>query len=386
LSYTNQVRDWVFRRIHHNNLVYNTCWEDPRCDRELLQLNRTSKVVMITSAGCNALDYLLDDPQQIHCVDVNPRQNALLELKRASIRQLDFNRHFALFGLGRDSQASRIYREELRPVLPPYAQRIWDRHISHFNGRGVRKSFYQYGTSGFLAWLLIGYFRARPSTWEQLQALFAAEDLATQRARYEALEPRLITQLVHWLVNQHLTMCLIGVPNSQRALFQEKYERGVTGFLQASLRRIFLHQPIKDNYFWQLYFRGRYSADCCPNYLKAAAFPDLRQREQRISQYTTDLTSFLQTHPDKYTHYVLLDHQDWLAEHNRPALQAEWEAILRNSQQGTRILLRSAAETIDFFPPFVHDRVAFIPQAELAAVHARDRVGTYASVYLGIVQ
>ena len=62
----NNFRDWIFRQVHTKNLVYNTCWEDPRCDRKLLQFNEDSEVVMITSAGCNALAYLLDDPAAIH--------------------------------------------------------------------------------------------------------------------------------------------------------------------------------------------------------------------------------------------------------------------------------------------------------------------------------
>ena len=32
-------RDQFFKQIHTSNLVYNTCWEDPRCDRQLLQIN-----------------------------------------------------------------------------------------------------------------------------------------------------------------------------------------------------------------------------------------------------------------------------------------------------------------------------------------------------------
>ena len=73
----------------NNDLVYNTCWEDPRCDRQLLQINEESKLCMITSAGCNALDYLLDNPTEIHCVDMNPRQNALLNLKKSVIKNVD---------------------------------------------------------------------------------------------------------------------------------------------------------------------------------------------------------------------------------------------------------------------------------------------------------
>ena len=54
------AHDLVFRHVHNSNLIYNTAWEDPRLDRQLMKLNRGSRVVMITSAGCNALDYLLN--------------------------------------------------------------------------------------------------------------------------------------------------------------------------------------------------------------------------------------------------------------------------------------------------------------------------------------
>ena len=54
-----QLKNKIFQKIHTSNLVYNTCWEDPRCDRNLMDFDAQSKVVMITSAGCNALDYAL---------------------------------------------------------------------------------------------------------------------------------------------------------------------------------------------------------------------------------------------------------------------------------------------------------------------------------------
>jgi len=40
----------------------------------------------LTSAGCNVLEYLLDSPAEIHAVDVNPRQNALLHLQGGADR------------------------------------------------------------------------------------------------------------------------------------------------------------------------------------------------------------------------------------------------------------------------------------------------------------
>ena len=45
-----------FRAVHGSQLVYNQCWEDPAVDRQALRLTRDDRVLVITSAGCNALD------------------------------------------------------------------------------------------------------------------------------------------------------------------------------------------------------------------------------------------------------------------------------------------------------------------------------------------
>ena len=99
------VLEWISRRVfntvHRNNLVYNTCWEDPRLDRVALELGADDNVLVITSAGCNALDYALTGPNHVYAVDMNPRQNALLELKISAIRNLDYEDFFRMFGEGK---------------------------------------------------------------------------------------------------------------------------------------------------------------------------------------------------------------------------------------------------------------------------------------------
>ncbi len=90
-----------FNLVHGRNIVYNQCWEDPRLDRIALKLTPEDRVVVITSAGCNALDYALAGAGHVHAVDMNPRQNALLELKLAAAKSLDYEDFFQLFGTGR---------------------------------------------------------------------------------------------------------------------------------------------------------------------------------------------------------------------------------------------------------------------------------------------
>jgi len=63
--------------------MFNDAREDPRIDRIALQLCPSDRLMVITSAGCNVLDYLLAGVEHIDAVDINPFQNALLELKIA---------------------------------------------------------------------------------------------------------------------------------------------------------------------------------------------------------------------------------------------------------------------------------------------------------------
>ncbi|MFN7116585.1 MAG: DUF3419 family protein [Saprospiraceae bacterium] len=381
----NHLRDWVFHQVHSNNLVYNTCWEDPRCDRELMQLDENSEIVMITSAGCNALDYLLDNPRHINCIDVNPRQNALLRLKLATFKSAGFDDLFAMFGNGAHAEIDELYEEKLRQHLPEYAQKYWDKNLNYFNGRGIRKSFYHYGTSGTFAWMTNKYLKAHKNLYKKVQQMFDAETLERQAELYYDIERKILNRLMEWVMNRHFVMSLVGVPRSQQLLFVDKYERGALGYVQECLRKVFTKLPLQDNYFYRLYLNGSYTASCCPSYLVKANFDTLRERADRISNHNTTISQFLINNPKPYSHYVLLDHQDWLAANNRPALEEEWRLILKNSKPGTKILLRSAAHVVDFFPDFVLDAVEF-EQQKTQETHERDRVGTYASVYLAIVK
>ena len=148
-----RINDWIsnriFKFVHGRNLVYNTCWEDPRLDREAMNLGPDDRVMVITSAGCNALDYALDSPAQVYAVDMNPRQNALLELKMAGIRNLEFVDFQQMFGQGlssvrppalRKPTATRVIRL-VSPLLGPLHPLLCPRQSSllfPWHLRGVR--------------------------------------------------------------------------------------------------------------------------------------------------------------------------------------------------------------------------------------------------------
>lgn len=378
MKFKHRAYDAWFARVHGSRLIYNSCWEDPRADRELLAIAADSRLLMITSAGCNALDYLLDDPQVIDCVDMNPRQNALLELKLAVLARGDHALLFQLFGEGRHGDFTAVY-PQLRPALSATAQAYWDRSLGAFSPRG-RGSFYFRGAAGDVAWLARGGLRLlRPALWREVERLLEAGSLDEQREIYAAIEHRLWTPTLRWLVRQPAVLGLLGVPRAQLNLIEQQYPGGLNAYIEDKLRYLTTELPIRENYFWRVYIHGAYRQDCCPNYLRAEHFETLRARARRVRVHTGTLSDFLRDQPGCYDRFVLLDHQDWMAAHQPQALAEEWRLLLQSSTDHARVLMRSASLDIDFLPEFARRRLQ--PHAEdCSHWHQRDRVGTYGSV------
>lgn len=395
------MTQWIGRKcfsvVHQKNLVYNTCWEDPRLDREALELGRDDTVLVITSAGCNALDYALQSPHHVYAVDMNPLQNALLELKLAAIRSLDFSDFFQVFGVGYHSHWREIYQDVIRPELPSCYRFIWDRRIDFFDGSARRKSFYFRGTSGLFAWMINGYLNRHARLREAIEEILDAETVEQQAEIYDA---RSVNQLlwrkpIRWALRRDTTLAMLGVPRSQRKQIDTCYPGGIGRFIQDRIETVFKRIPLRDNYFWRVYLTGQYTPDCCPEYLRKANFERLQSGlAERISTHTDTVEGFLSRHTGFISRFVLLDHMDWLYDRFPHLLAAEWQSIINRASPSSRVLWRSAAFEVDFVDPLpvlangrrvqVGDLLRY--RREMAsALHSRDRVHTYGSFYIADV-
>lgn len=378
-----KAHDKFFRSIHKNNLIYNACWEDPRLDREIMNLDEKSKVVMVSSAGCNALDYLLDSPERIFSVDLNPRQNALVELKKAVIKKGSYEDLFAMFGKGIHPDIECFYKE-LCPGLPKYVRDFWDKKIYYFSKPRIRSSFYYHGTAGKAAWIFKSIFKSNKKLREQIYLIFEAKSIEEQQDIFAKIEDELWNAFSSNLVKNPLIMVMLGVPRPQIKLINKQYPGGLEGFVKDKLKHVFTTVPIRDNYFWRVYFTGEYTPECCPNYLKKENFEFLRENVDRIKCFSMSFTDFLKKNPGEYSHFVLLDHQDWLAWNDPQALEEEWNQIFRNSYPGSKILLRSAGFDVDFLNDIDQSKIKFRNELTMP-LHRLDRVGTYGSFHMAEV-
>ncbi len=370
---------WFFDQIHSRNLIYNQCWEDPALDNEVLNIGPSDRIVMITSAGCNALDYLLRDPLQIHCVDMNPHQNALLELKIAGLQALSHGEFFSMFGKGKLSNHQFIYGGRLRHLLTLPAQAIWDRRISYFDPDGP--GLYFHGTAGVFARCVGWYLRRFRNLGKELDDFQRIGDLEEQAAFYrDRIAPALWSPAVRCLISQKAVLSMLGVPTEQIEQIHRSARRGISSFVEERVSKTLSTVPIQQNYFWRVYMNGHYTPDCCPNYLKRDNFEVLRNRVSRIQIRTATLTDFLRTTRECFSVFVLLDHMDWLSAAPQ-LLEQEWRAILNTALPGARIIYRSGGINCNYIPQFASQHLQL--QAERTReLHLRDRVGTYGSFHV----
>jgi S-adenosylmethionine-diacylglycerol 3-amino-3-carboxypropyl transferase len=387
----------IFDAIYRRALVYNTCWEDPAVDRRALDLRPHDTLLVITSAGCNVLDYALCGVERIHAVDANPRQTALLELKLAGIRRLDFEDFFALFGRGRAPRFDQMYADALRQDLSPYARAFWDERIHWFRGESERDSFYFRGLSGSVARAFRGYLAMRPGLRDGVERLLGAGSLEEQRELYDSrIRPMLWTRAMNWALSRQITMSMLGVPHPQRREVERQHSGGVAGFIRESLEYVVRQLPLTSNYFWTLYLRGAYTRSCCPEYLRPDNFAALKNGlADRITPWTCTVTSFLQWTDASISKFVLLDHMDWMASYHPELLAEEWEAIVARATPDARVIFRSAhaeAAYLDHIRIMRHGRPR--PVRDLLHFHRdlarhlshEDRVHTYAGFHIGDLQ
>ena len=357
-----------------------------------MKLTASDEVVMITSAGCNALDYALDAPRSVHAVDMNFRQNALLELKIAGIRKLEFEEFFSLFGDGGNPLFPEWYRKALREELSPQSQSYWDRRTHFFSRKKASDSFYHRGTTGAFGRLLATYCKLN-GIYEDALRLFTFDTLEEQRELYFGkIRDRFWGEGIRRALRTDIALSMIGVPRAQRDHLEATCAQSVSSFMEDSMEAVFTRLPTADNYFWRLYLAGRYTESCCPEYLKRENFEKLKGGlVNLVHTHTNNLTSFLRSHPGRFSRFVLLDHMDWLSTQDSTLLQSEWQAIFDKAQPDAMALWRSGGFEVDFVDPLQIERAGQTRRvgdmltydtATAADCHQRDRVHTYGSFYI----
>ncbi len=370
-------------------LVYTQIWEDPRVDAQALQLDDTSRILTISSAGCNVLNYLIHQPERIVAVDLNTAHMALTRLKMAALRRLPSHDHFfQFFGVGTGPENVEAYNDHVRPHLDQQTRQFWDTRpwggLRRPRIHAFEEGFYEHGVlsrfQGF-ARLVANLVQGRTP-----DELLEASTQAEQRQFFEeVVAPFFDHPAVRQLARQPATLYSFGIPLSQYRSLSDAADASIVDLYRDRLERLVCDFPLADNYFaWQAFGR-RYDTEhrrALPPYLKREHFSQLRYHLPRVDTHVASLTDVLAGQPDNsFDSFVLLDAMDWM---EPAAIASLWRELARVGEPGARIIFRTAGPQSVVEPALPAPlRTRFTYQrARSEELHAQDRSAVYGMFHL----
>jgi S-adenosylmethionine-diacylglycerol 3-amino-3-carboxypropyl transferase len=377
--------------------VYNQIWEDPRVDLQALELDENSRVLTISSGGCNALNYLLENPESVTAVDLNRHHIYLLNLKIAALKFLPvYEDFFAFFGYGKSEKTIENYEKHIAPKLDKETRKFWESNSlvgKITNGRRI--NFFRKG--GLYEHSRNGYFLRFFHKFSHLlgcrpEEVLKARNAAEQEKLYEKyIAPFFDSFVIKAIGKMPVTMFGLGIPPQQYDELKKDLsaDANLIDVYKERTKRLAVEYPIYENYFaWQAFAR-KYDTEnrrAVPEYLKAENYETLKRNAGNIRTEIGSITEEIQNQPkNAFNRFVFLDAQDWM---NAEMMTDLWSAIAEKGESGSRIIFRTAgaASPIETNLPAIL-REKFVYEEDLSKeLFKQDRASIYGGFHLYLLK
>ena len=289
------------------DILYAQCWEDPQIDRIAFNIAPDDVVFSITSGGCNVLTFLLDNPQKVIALDINPKQNYLLDLKISAFKKLSYGELLEFIGVEESKYRLQLY-SRIRTLLQIESARYWDKQRKKIEQGIIHCGRYE----GYMR--LLKKITITPLVRKGVvEKFFETEDAAAR----EELFHKKWENIRWWLLTRIMLSRRMNTLLFDKAFFtylDEKFSFG--NHFAKKAERAITQLPMKENYFLSYILLGRfYSKEHLPLYLRWENYDIIRSRLTRIEIVTDSCEHFFSTLPDSYiSKFNFTNIFEWISE------------------------------------------------------------------------
>ena len=377
--------------------VYNQIWEDPRVDIEALKIDPQSRILTISSGGCNALNYLVEKPESVTAVDLNRHHIFLLNLKIAAIKHLPAHEEFfMLFGEGRGKENLENYKNYLAQNLDAETRKFWEtgsfpgnllgrRRIDFFDRDGI----YEHSRNGYFLRFFHRFARVLGCKTDEV---VKAKSISEQEEFFDrSIGPFFDSILIKLIGRMPVTLFGLGIPPQQYAELKGDLEEGgsIIDVYRARAKKLAVEYPIDDNYFaWQAFARkyDTVNRKAIPEYLKSENFESLKAASVNIDTKIGSITEeIILREPGAFNRFVFLDAQDWM---NPEVMTELWSAVQSKGEKGSRIIFRTAGSKSpveERIPAELRQCFEYKPEIS-RQLFKRDRASIYGGFHLYVLR
>ncbi len=352
-----------------DTFMYSVSWEDPDVDKDVLKIEHTDVVLTLTGGGDNVFNYVLDGADSVYCVDLNPAQYHLMELKKSIFETYDYDKLWDLFGKGID----HTFDKTLMCVSSVFSNNetylFWNKKKHYF-----AKGLYYYGSMGKIV-----YF---------VKTLCLRNILLNERIKKSGLLWKSCMLLIKWFIWVFINLLqstsilwkLCGTPQNQIEMITKNDKRDLYEYVITSLEPVFKYSDlIKDNYFYFLILNGFFAKENCPRYLKEENYDIIKDNVERIHNINGSLLTELEKR--EYSKVILMDHMDWM---DTVYIESLCKALKKSLSVNGRAIFRSSSLNPWFLDVFIKDHGFKLTKinCHYSGEPYMDRVNMYASFWL----
>ena len=264
------------------NIRYSQCWEDADVLIPALSVQSGDHCLSISSAGDNTLSLLCSDPACIYAVDMHLSQLAVLELRMAAFKRLDYQQVLCLVGCNNNYNRLQLYRK-CSDYLSLNSRNFWDRNSEYISmGIGNVGKFERY-FSFFRRYILPLIHNKK-----HISELTQGRSYEDRRGFYYKTWDNWRWRLLFYLFFSKIIMSRYGR--------DESHFRYVKGGIASKLLRRTEHALIdlvpEENPYLEWIVYGVYK-NTLPHYLREENFDVIRERVNRIKIFNERFEEFL---------------------------------------------------------------------------------------------
>ncbi|MFS0862460.1 DUF3419 family protein [Fredinandcohnia sp. 179-A 10B2 NHS] len=352
------------------DLFFSQIREDSLVEREISSIENPKKLVVVGSGGCTAFSLLKDDIKEVICVDYNPAQCALIELKKIAIQHLGRQEYLAFIGETPDDRRIETFRY-LEQYLQESTRNYWE-HKSEsiqqgINHCGVNERFYRF----------IGENICRNLYDESIwKLLFESRDLGEQIAFYE----KYLTTLEWQTTVKILLSKTTHLQFFPTFMFTNASENDFGNFFMKQFEKEVTTKQIQNNYFLSQILFSSYlynEPEGLPYYMSEHGYEIVKRNIEKVHIYNEALHSLLQK-VNSIDAFYLSNVFDWASEKDRVQI---CNGILEAKSTDAIVLYRNMLSTSrlpDYFNKnFIVDKKlsSYFEQLERSMLYQKVTVG-----------
>jgi len=258
-------------KVRHDYIRYANCWEDADVLLEGLRIQQGDRVLSIGSAGDNSFSLLVNDPELVVAVDINPIQLGLIALKKAAIQVLDYSEFLQFLGF-RECENRLDLFEQIKVFLNADLQQFWSTRTEEIE-RGIIHQ------GKFERYFQLFHTKILPliHTSRRIQTLFEEKSESEQAIFYQEQWNNLRWRFLFKVFFSKFVMGRLG----RDPQFLKEVEVPVSTFILQQAEQHLSRSACQSNYFLHYIMIGCFG-EYLPHYARRENFELIKKRLDRL--------------------------------------------------------------------------------------------------------